>query len=701
MPEAQSCPECGTRLPSSPLMGLCAACLLERGLESEASGLRHCWEIGDRIHDRWEIQRPLRGGLGVVYVVYDHKRGETLVAKTFPDRIPPGDPSVAKRFIREALAWVGLNSHPNVVQVRAIEKVRDRPLLFLEYVAGGELQHWIGARLPGDLALALRFAMQFCDGMTHALTRGVRVHRDIKPQNCLITEDEVLKITDFGLVKVFEDAMRERPARGTMRSGIRGAGSPDLRSQPAGRGADPGLQSPPNAAHERGLTVSGLAFGTPQYMAPEQFDDFHHVNLRADIYSFGVLLFEMVAGEPPFRAESWGELARQHKERQPCLPSSCPDRLREIILTCLAKEPTHRYAYFHQIREQLGEVYQRLTGEAAPPPAEAKAPGAAEFRCRGRLFCEIGESEEAVVSFDRALQIDALDAPTWLEKGSALAELPGRLADALACVERSLELNPGSAAAWAGRSMLLRGAGSHVEAYSASERALALDRFLAKAWVAKGAALGAVGEHDEALACYDQALELEPELQPAWECRASTLTSMGRAEAAIESWEFVLELNPDCSTAWIARGFLLKELGRLVDALLCFKQARELGCSNAEPAIDTCRDAMWTAAAATSGSLDNSTLNRELDRIRQSLQDALHLCEPRLSGLLSVTLRGIAVDLLLLLAAPLPAFAVRQIESMARDLDALRLEPTQRLDYEATRQLDERMAQLESRLMGG
>src|SRR5579862_9377397 len=93
-----------------------------------------------------------------------------------------------------------------------VEKIQGKPFLFLEYVSGGDLAAWIGTpRLTEDISQVLRFAVQFCDGMIHALSKGIRAHRDIKPRNCLITVDGTLKVTDFGLAKLLEDDIASDP----------------------------------------------------------------------------------------------------------------------------------------------------------------------------------------------------------------------------------------------------------------------------------------------------------------------------------------------------------------------------------------------------------------------------------------------------------------------------------------------------------
>jgi len=155
------------------------------------------WTIGSRIKNRWQIHDIKRGGMGVVYIVYDHEWKEAFAAKTFQDEVFERNPETADRFIKEARAWVNLDLHENITQARFVEDIDGKPCLFLEYVSGGDLSPWIGPRLTGKQPEVIGLAIQFCDGMTHALSKGIKAHRDIKPGNCLVTEGGTIKITDF------------------------------------------------------------------------------------------------------------------------------------------------------------------------------------------------------------------------------------------------------------------------------------------------------------------------------------------------------------------------------------------------------------------------------------------------------------------------------------------------------------------------
>ncbi|HEY2923152.1 MAG TPA: serine/threonine-protein kinase [Candidatus Binatia bacterium] len=241
------------------------------------------WKIGDRIEGRWEVYQIYKGGMGIVYVVYDHEHRIPYAVKTFCDDDAGDNSDRIADFTEEALTWINLDVHENVTRAEFVETILGKPFLFLEFVSGGDLSRWIGTpRLTEDLPQVLRFAIQFCDGMKHAAAKGIEVHRDIKPRNCLITEDNTLKVTDFGLAKAFQ----------TAKAPVTNKRAPS-----------------PNAADSSvDRTASGTGAGTCTHMAPEQFDDVARVDARADVYSFGVLLFQMITGKLPFPGDTWDEL---------------------------------------------------------------------------------------------------------------------------------------------------------------------------------------------------------------------------------------------------------------------------------------------------------------------------------------------------------------------------------------------------------
>ena len=169
-------------------------------------------QVGDWIGDRFEIFDIHEGGMSLVYVVNDHlgkSRRSVVALKTLKDELL-GHKIRRSRFATECRLWVQLGQHPNIVQAHSVEIFDGKPYVVLELVQGGDLVRWIGTpRL--DLAQSLRFGVQFCQGMDHAVRQGLSCHRDIKPGNLLITEEGVLKITDFGLARICEEMVAVRP----------------------------------------------------------------------------------------------------------------------------------------------------------------------------------------------------------------------------------------------------------------------------------------------------------------------------------------------------------------------------------------------------------------------------------------------------------------------------------------------------------
>lgn len=455
------------------------------------------WQIGDRIEDRWQVYGILKGGMGVVYVVYDHKLREAFAAKTFQDEMFALNPKFAGRFTREARAWINLDAHQNIAQARFVEVIEGKPYLFLEFVSGGDLGKWIGTSLlTSDLPQVVRFAIQFCDGMTHVLSKGIKAHRDIKPPNCLITVDKTLKITDFGLVKVSDSAGSELIDVRTPNVGV-------LTSDVSGTGA---------------------AVGTQTHMAPEQFDDAKHIDVRADIYSFGVMLFQMAVGELPFVGPTWKDFELQHKNQAPPLIKVLNLELRAVIETCLAKDPSHRFADFREIRDQLADIYEGLTGERASSPIVGAALGAAQLNNKGVSLHMLGLSAESIACYDAALELNRnFDLP-FLNKGSALGKL-NHNEESILCYDQALEINPASVDALTGKAAALLALKRHEDAVDCCNRAIELDPKYAVAWSNKGAALGDRGDLSEALNCFEEAQRLgsKTAAQGIAECRRRLL----------------------------------------------------------------------------------------------------------------------------------------------------------------------------------
>jgi serine/threonine-protein kinase len=233
------------------------------------------YTAGDTIAGVYRVLNVFEGGLGAVYVV-EHTIGKRIVLKTLKEIS-----SCASEFRQEATIWVRLGVHPHIVQAHWVDEIAGMPCVAAELIEPDEIGRLslrdylrFGALTPTQIT---RYSVHFCYGLEHALSRGLVCHRDIKPENLLIGASGNLKITDFGIASAAAPAVEAQQARlGRWQAG--------------------------------GLPVSG----TPPYMAPEQIAGSANQDQRTDIYSFGVVLYEMAYGRLPFSGRSASDFFHHH-----------------------------------------------------------------------------------------------------------------------------------------------------------------------------------------------------------------------------------------------------------------------------------------------------------------------------------------------------------------------------------------------------
>jgi serine/threonine protein kinase len=263
------------------------------------------------LEGRYEIDRELgRGGMGVVYLGRDLGLDRPVAIKVLPDHLAD-DPERLARFEREAKLLATLN-HPNIAGIYGIEESDGRHYLILEYVEGETLADRL-ERSALSVKESLRICHRIAAGVEAAHEKGV-IHRDLKPGNVRITPDDEIKVLDFGLAK---GAVKDESSSGK-------ADSPTLTLQQA--------------------TGDGVILGTTSYLSPEQARG-KAVNRRADIWAFGCILYECLAGEESFEGETTSDTIARILEREvdlSALPEKTPPRVRELIQRCLEKDEKNR-----------------------------------------------------------------------------------------------------------------------------------------------------------------------------------------------------------------------------------------------------------------------------------------------------------------------------------------------------------------------
>ena len=287
---------------------------------------------------RYEILEEIgRGAMGVVYKAFDPVLGRTVAIKTIGmSRDPTERAEYEARFYQEAKAAGGL-AHPNIVVVYDVGNSGNAAYMAMEFLEGEELGRHFGAGRTAPANRAVEIAMHIAAGLAYAHQRGV-IHRDIKPANIMVLGDGTVKITDFGIAR--------------MRSS-------DVKTQ------------------------TGMLLGSPRYMSPEVFLG-KRADARSDIFSLGIILYELVTGVAPFSGDSVSALMYQTVNCVAPSPStvrgSLPRMLDFIIAKMLAKEPDERYQTANDLMEDLraclGELRQGSGDAAANHPASPVVPNA-------------------------------------------------------------------------------------------------------------------------------------------------------------------------------------------------------------------------------------------------------------------------------------------------------------------------------------
>jgi serine/threonine-protein kinase len=286
--------------------------------------------VGRTVHHYQFLEKLGAGGMGEIWKAQDTRLNRFVAVKVLTSA-SAGDPERRRRFIQEAQAASALN-HPNIITIHDIISEGDAEFMVMEYVQGKTLIDLIpkgGLRVPQ----VLKYAVQMTDALQTAHSAGI-VHRDLKPGNVMVTETGLVKILDFGLAKL------------TDRS-------------PLSQTSVPGVSDATQTIAEAPLTVEGSILGTVSYMSPEQAQG-KKVDARSDIFSFAVVLYEMVTGTRAFSGDSalstLSAILRDETRPIPEIAPDTPPQLEQVIHRCLRKHPDQRFQSMKEVQVALGAL---------------------------------------------------------------------------------------------------------------------------------------------------------------------------------------------------------------------------------------------------------------------------------------------------------------------------------------------------------
>lgn len=518
-------------------------------------------QVGDELKKGFQVTEVIPGGMGIIYIAeIASPKGPPLKRAFKSCDIERGlAPDFRQKIESESLLWISLRPHPGVVRAFSFEFDGGLPLLMIDYMPGGNLRARIGNG-PMQVPECLRIAVEFCDGMTFLTDENRILHLDIKPENVLFDENDHVKITDFGLARAYEDA-------------------------------------------------SSSAFreiaGTLPYMSPEQLSGNATLDTLADVYAFGVMLYEMLSGRRPFTASDAPGYEKAIAEAGIApLPEDVPQPLRELVKSCLHRDRSRRVSRFSDLSLRLSTICEemglRFHGENNHTDSEGKdALDSADWNNRGYAFVQSGQIDEALRCYQRGLSAlaaeprsenyvitpgvdkktnstDSMYATLLTNMGAllmrigrvaeakeafnaALAVVPddggaylrlgqialheGQVTEGLALLKKSTECEPGNF------DLLLKYIRACLEIGDEKTAEQSFEEFLAGKrndppfLVGVGCLLDDEFGLSTALRCFDTVLEFDEDFAPAWYNKGVALQRAGENQLAIESYRNAIRLD--------------------------------------------------------------------------------------------------------------------------------------------------------------
>ncbi len=482
------------------------------------------------IDKRYEVMKSLgMGGFGVVSMVYSHEVEEFLALKTIRAELLT-DLNARTQFIQEANLWVNLGRHMHIVKAEFIDRIGDEVVILMELIESNNngltsLQDYISRSVKLSTNQIVNLCVGICDGMSHAYSMGIKAHRDLKPDNILIEHGDIAKVTDFGISSLTQSALHS--------------------SDVAGRKI------------EINQTTGNAIMGTLPYMAPEQFLSARDCNESSDIYSFGIIIYQLISkGRWPYGDIS-SMMRKAAKENVPtqyfqlhlqAKPKFLFHKLFKIAKACLQKNPHDRPESFQKIKLMLLDAINAKIEIDKPKEESVFNPW--ETGKKAASLLRLGRYEEALELYDEILERFPLGQQWEFDKALTLSKLD-----------------------------------RNKEAFELYSKILAREPDHLGALVNKGLLCQHAGDLKKAEHLYTSALECHPSDTDALINLGNIYHRINNFESAGELYARVVEIDPGNATGWYNLGLSYKALGQVSKSNQCFSNF--LKCSDP---LDTRRD---------------------------------------------------------------------------------------------------------------
>lgn len=516
------------------------------------------YQPGEMIGGTYKVLKVFGGegksGMGVVYLVSCHDAPAPFVLKGIQDNAALGFDN--QRFIKEITAWVTVGWHPNIVRALWSRKIDGVLYVAAEFIVPDDngwntLQQHLPL-CPLRPKRMLSWMMQICYGLEYACNKGVLAHRDIKPDNIMISAQGLPKVTDFGLARLGEEVRPASRARAFTASNLE-------------------------------LTQAGSGFGCLPFMSPEQFIDASTVDCRSDIYSLGMVFFMMASGgRYPYRypatVKDQDELFQMHAQQ---MPGSLDSPFADIVYKCLAKTPTERFQTYSELIFALISVGEKL-GAPIPRRPDVSEEVTEELFMQAQSYSALGDPAKALECIEKYLHHYPNAYWAWTEKGRLLMGKSDN-DEAIKALQKSISLFEDNTHAWNNLGLIYNRQKDFEKAIQAFQTALVNDPQNTGAMMNLAQPLLSSGRLKETVTILQKALKIAPQKSTLLFNASNTaglIIGKGQAHEAFPLLEDLIHLAPENPVNWQNYAIACITLKKTADALAAFKRLESLEPDN-------------------------------------------------------------------------------------------------------------------------